>query len=829
MASHARSRGRAGVAARESQQSGSRLDAVRDSRFAHALSAHQHLTAAALFALFVLAYLWPVLVGGGVLAPLGNLYVTEPWSNVQPADASGLVNLALSDVTLSYYPWDVLARELLREGTFPAWNPYAFAGTPFFANPEVGWLSPFNVPLWTLPLNWALGFSAALKLWTAAFGTYLLVRELRLGFWPGVLAGVSFALCAFHVVWLGNSAFTSVSVLLPWVLWAIERIVRRGRGADGLLLAGLTALVLAGGHPGTQIHLLGGAVVYAVMRVLLVPGERGDRLRRLGLVGGAFVVGTLLMAVVLLPAQQAAIDTAGSAAREGGGTEPFHGANMPFDVLRTMLFPDWWGRPTELIAGPSQYNERTFYAGALALVLAVVALATRGGWRRKAPFAVLGALGALIAVEAPGLHDLVVAIPLFERVQNQRSALWLQFAIAMLAAFGLDRVLREPGRSRRVWGVVGASLLAGLVAALAAGLDGETIDSAVHYVLHRSGDVTEESVALASVLWWLIPVGLLAAILLAVRRRPAWAWLVGGLVVLVAALDMLHFSSGYQPMAPTSRAIPPETPGIDFLQARADEGRIGALGVALPNDWTTVYGLRDVRGYDAPQPSLRFHRLWSTANAEQMLHTTYTFANLEPAALKLTGILGGRFIAGPPGIEEGAAEAPIVYRGDDLTIFENELAMPRAIVASRIHVAADEDEELAAIVDEGFDPRTDVVVRHDELGDTTVPADGADAGSVRVVDEENARVTLRADLTRPAVVVLDDAWERGWRVEVDGEPAQPLQADMVLRGVVVPAGAHEIVWSYRVPGLRPGLVLSGLALLVAGAWGVWLLARRRPA
>jgi uncharacterized membrane protein YfhO len=129
-------------------------------------------------------------------------------------------------------------------------------------------------------------------------------------------------------------------------------------------------------------------------------------------------------------------------------------------------------------------------------------------------------------------------------------------------------------------------------------------------------------------------------------------------------------------------------------------------------------------------------------------------------------------------------------------------------------------------VAEGFDPRTDAVVRRDELGSATAPAG---AGSVRVVEEANSRVALRATLSRRSVVVLDDAWAPGWRVTVDGRPARALQADMVLRGVVVPAGTHEVVWSYRVPGLRAGALLSGIGLLIAAGWGAWLLVRRRGA
>ena len=197
-------------------------------RMAAAMRAHEHRTAAGLFALFVLVYLWPALVGGDVLSPAGVLWGLPPWRASLPPEGISYYNPLLSDVPMSYYPWDVLARELIRSGTFPAWNPHAFGGTPFFANFSVAWLGPFSVPLWVLPLDYALGVSAALKLWTAAFGTYLLVRELRLGFWPGLLAGFSFALCAFDVVWLTHQAHVAVAVLLPWLLWLTERIVRRG-------------------------------------------------------------------------------------------------------------------------------------------------------------------------------------------------------------------------------------------------------------------------------------------------------------------------------------------------------------------------------------------------------------------------------------------------------------------------------------------------------------------------------------------------------------------------------------------------------------------------
>jgi uncharacterized membrane protein YfhO len=75
-------------------------------------------------------------------------------------------------------------------------------------------------------------------------------------------------------------------------------------------------------------------------------------------------------------------------------------------------------------------------------------------------------------------------------------------------------------------------------------------------------------------------------------------------------------------------------------------------------------------------------------------------------------------------------------------------------------------------------------------------------------------VTLHARLDRRGVVVLGDQLLDGWSVHVDDRPAEPIRVNAVLRGVVVDPGSHEIVWSYRVPGLRAGVAVSVLSLVL---------------
>jgi Bacterial membrane protein YfhO len=151
-----------------------------------------------------------------------------------------------------------------------------------------------------------------------------------------------------------------------------------------------------------------------------------------------------------------------------------------------------------------------------------------------------------------------------------------------------------------------------------------------------------------------------------------------------------------------------------------------------------------------------------------------------------------------------------------------------------VRVTSGEDETRAVLLELRFDPRREAVVELGPEGTDALAAVGSperltvgSSGRVSVTDRSNASVAIRARLSRPGLVVLNDSFAPGWSVQVDGRDAEPVRVNDVMRGVAVGAGAHEVVWSYRVPGLRAGAALSAVgALLLAGLAGL-LIARRR--
>jgi hypothetical protein len=81
-------------------------------------------------------------------------------------------------------------------------------------------------------------------------------------------------------------------------------------------------------------------------------------------------------------------------------------------------------------------------------------------------------------------------------------------------------------------------------------------------------------------------------------------------------------------------------------------------------------------------------------------------------------------------------------------------------------------------------------------------------------------VRARVDAPAEGLVVLNEVDAPGWSVRIDGRPAEPVRANWVLRGVVVPAGVHDLLWEYAPRDYGAWLALWGAGLAFVLAAGV---------
>jgi hypothetical protein len=163
--------------------------------------------------------------------------------------------------------------------------------------------------------------------------------------------------------------------------------------------------------------------------------------------------------------------------------------------------------------------------------------------------------------------------------------------------------------------------------------------------------------------------------------------------------------------------------------------------------------------------------------------------------------------------------------------------MGNAWFVSDVLLAANAAEELAALG--SIDPRTTAIV--DRRFAESIPAKLVSAGGVATqaqsatqCDGEDQRLnlvayeanalTFEAATDAERLAVFSDIWYPGWQCTIDGQPAEVLRADYVLRAVVIPAGKHTIAFRFDPQSLHATEAVANGALILLAVLLVALIA-----
>ena len=162
--------------------------------------------------------------------------------------------------------------------------------------------------------------------------------------------------------------------------------------------------------------------------------------------------------------------------------------------------------------------------------------------------------------------------------------------------------------------------------------------------------------------------------------------------------------------------------------------------------------------------------------------------------------------------------ADVLLAGPKVWIYRLSDPEPRVKLITRITVA-DADAQVQAGLFQ-VNPAAETAL----IDDDTAPSrkqwpmfPGREGNYAQIVSWRPDRVEVEVDSTQPGVLVLHDAYYPGWVVEVDGQPARLLRANVLFRAVEVSEGRHRVVFSFQ--PFAPANLRSAL---------LGLLHRRRP-
>ena len=691
----------------------------------------------------------------------------------------------------------------LRNWRLPILNDLIFGGVPHLGNPSAMALYPLQ--LLTLPFgtNRAMGLLVAGHVVLLGVGMVLLARRLGVSR-IGATAAALVAMAAGST--LSKSVqFEQILVIawIPMLLVALHAVLNSSRPWRAVAaLSATTAAILLAGHP----QLVYQTVVLAIAATVGFAYD-DQRWRRLGHVAG----GAALGACIALPQLVAVLFATADSAIKGGRD------------LDQLLLPALSLTPrvsVRAFLGTVQDRDPAIFAGGfegVAFIGVVVALLVAVGLvqavmtRRSRPWAIALATAALLSLTwAIGPRTAIYRLA-YEIVPGfdlaRAAARWVVIVVlvaALFAGVGADVIRRGAQRRHVAAAVVAITAVVGLVAL-------DVVDT----VDRRSAVIWATTAAVAMAL-------LIANS--AVRSRPV----ARGTAIAILALAGLELAAMSIHSIP--QAIATDTPftshrttTTEFLRqqdaglvlALTDDGRTVEYEVpGMRPNANVLAGVASIDGYDG---GVQITERWADAlrrfqpdpPIDLPLRNSLTLP-IEPEPLARLGV---RYILldnqRPPEVFIPGWHGPLAS-DDNWDVWENPawlgdaVAWPAAIVSTDPAELLRETPRVAA--------RAAIVENTDDAFECNgVPTSCKPVG-VTTNRPHPEQIDLTVDADQRTVVSVAQQALSGWKVEVDGKSAEVTVVDGLFLGVQVPAGRHDIRFSYSSPWLTMSLAISLLAI-----------------
>jgi hypothetical protein len=156
---------------------------------------------------------------------------------------------------------------------------------------------------------------------------------------------------------------------------------------------------------------------------------------------------------------------------------------------------------------------------------------------------------------------------------------------------------------------------------------------------------------------------------------------------------------------------------------------------------------------------------------------------------------------------------------------ENPSRLGPAWFVNEINWVTSADEEILAIKD--TDPAKIAIIREDFLDlFTGINPTSNEDKDIRLKDYKPNRLVYEADVANSELAVFSEIfYPKGWKATIDGKESEIIRVNYILRGLIVPSGKHEIVFSFEPKGYVTANVISLVSSSLLLLFGLWVLAK----
>ena len=744
---------------------------------------------------FIFFFFNEVFIGGLLPIPTDNIVgLYHPYRDFYSKDYPRGIpfeNVQVSDPVRQQYLWRELAISQMKKGELPLWNPYNFSGYPLLANFQSAVFYPLNLAMFILPFEYGwtlLIISQPLLAFTFMF---LYLRNLKISKAGSFIGSVAFAFSGFFVSWLEWGNIVSTGLWLPLILLAIDKILRiknhESRIKNKKLLIWFVILLFSSvssflaGHLQTFFYLSMVSAAYFIFRWI--------EYKRIFNILYVFLIFAILFlistAVQWIPTLQLVSLSARSVDQVSTNIE---GWFIPWQNLVQFVAPDFFGNPATLnYWGVWNYGEFIGYIGLLPLILALGALIFK---RDKLVlfFGFILTFGIVFAF--PSVFSNLpfwLDIPFVSTSQPTRLMYVVNFSLVILAAFGFDYFKKNKTR------IIVPLAIVGLIFLFLWGyVKLNTFLPEFMRLVPENLAVSFSNLRLPTLVF-AITLTLFCLNTFIFKKNIKLSNLIYILIIMVFLLDIYRFADKYTVFS-EKEYLYPKTLATAFLEEKSVGSRImEADARILPPNFSISFNTESIDGYD-PLYLLRYGELVAAiSRGEPNINPPFGFNRIITPQTYHDPTINGLNIKYLLSLTDIDDEGYIkVFEEGQTKIYENKEFIPRAFFIDRTIGAENKYDAIKKYFENKYDLKSVAIVEGENF---SLLNKKWNTGTAEITYNSFNKIIISVDNKEDGFLVMLDSYYPTWKVFIDDIESEILLTDYNFKGVIVPGGAKEVVFT----------------------------------
>jgi hypothetical protein len=716
------------------------------------------------------------------------------------------------------------------------WNPYQFAGTPFFQDPQTGLTYPFNWIFFFIPPERAVVWFFVLHVFIAGIFTFIMLRGMKLNRIPSFAGAVFYAFSGILLVKTVHMTIFACTCILPLVLHLTNKLIEKPNILYSICLGLGFALHLSiGYYSNTQIvYLLAFVLILANLGWKRKDLKYGIQWSLLGFFCLAALFSVGLSSLQFIPTY----DLVEQCTRYKGFSsyQEATAGSLGLSDLTTLFVPDYYGNPLHPPGYIGRHNfwDQNCYIGIFPFILAVFGAFMLPKTERKIGigFGIITVFAFLYCMgDNTFFYKLFYDFVPFGKIHHMpiRYLVFLLPGISYFVSWGVQKLMypaeEEKKRLMKVFmGVLAFFLMISLFYLVKP----PKITDGLMLFQNTWIPCPEKTVSpfVYTGLFFFFLTGICSLIMIGLRIRNLMKlnWFAGS-VVAVLIVSALSFSYTWNPSVDISHYTN-RAESLKSMEYKNPPVRAYYVPKILQNTWglLNTRGISNLTGYN---PLILTHyanymlyaemkRFPISADIEKLLNCSnrYPFAGRDLTNKML-------LLLNPQGIYITTLEQDGKVR---MYFQQIDNPYPRAFIVNDYRFIRDEEEVLATLNSAEFDPLKTVILSGDPEKEN-VNGDREDLqGSrdeVEFLTYEPDRLTLRVNPKGKSVLFMSEIYARSWKAKVDGKERKVYKANGIYRAIQLEPGDKMAEFYYSPDSIKTGALVSLITFLLMLGLGIF--------